>query len=130
MMAVNGSGPRPWRTALEVLSGVLAAVPVGIWLYFMSILIWAEVITLLAIPAALVPHVGPQIIRWLSFSVSVTPILVAGAAAAEVWFCRVLIRWHHPVFAYTQAALGLAVSLPFFYWTAVHHKPLLPFWRQ
>jgi len=41
-----------------------------------------------------------------------------------------LIRRHYAVFAYTQAILGLAVSSPFFYWTAVHQKPLLPFWGQ
>jgi len=129
-MAKNGNGSRLWQTVLEAVSGVLAAVPVGIWLYFMSILIWAEVVTILAIPVALIPHVGSRILVWLNFSSSVIPFLVAGAVAAEVWFCRMLIRRHYVVFAYTQAILGLAVSSPLFYWTAVHQKPLLPFWGQ
>lgn len=109
---------------------MVAAAPVGIWLYFMSILIWAEVVTILAIPAALVPHVGSRIIGWMNFSPGAIPLLVAGTVATEVWFCRMLIRRRYAVFAYTQAILGLAVSSPFFYWTAVHQKPLLPFWRQ
>ena len=129
-MARNGNGSRLWRTVLEAVSGVFAAVPVGIWLYFMSILIWAEVVTILAIPVALIPHVGSRILIWLNFSSSVIPFLVAGAVATEVWFCRMLIRRHHSVFAYTQAILGLAISSPFFYWTAIHQKPLLPFWGQ
>lgn len=129
-MAKNGNGSHLWQTVLEAVSGVLAAVPVGIWLYFMSILIWAEVVTILAIPVALIPHVGSRILVWLNFSSSVIPFLVAGAVAAEVWFCRMLIRRRHSVFAYTQAILGLAISSPFFYWTAVHQKPLLPFVGQ
>jgi len=129
-MAKNGNGSRLWQTVLEAVSGVLAAVPVGIWLYFMSILIWAEVVTILAIPVALIPHVGSRILVWLNFSSSVIPFLVSGAVAAEVWFCRMLIRRRHSVFAYTQAILGLAISSPFFYWTAVHQKPLLPFVGQ
>jgi len=129
-MVKNGGGSRPWRTVLEIVSGVFAAVPVGIWLYSMSIIIWAEVVTLLAFSVALVPHIGPQFVGWLNFSSSVIPFLVAGAVAMEVWFCRMLIRRRHSVFAYTQAILGLAISLPFFYWTAVHQKPLLPFWGQ
>ena len=129
-MARNGSGSRPWRAVLEVVSGIVAAVPVGIWLYFMSVIIWAEVVTILAIPVALVPHVGSRILIWLNFSSSVIPFLVAVTVAVEVWFCRVLIRRHYSVFAYTQAILSLAVSSPFFFWTAVHQKPLLPFWGQ
>lgn len=129
-MAKGGNGSGPWRTVFEVVSGVLVAVPIGVWLYFMSIFIWAEVISLLAIPVTLVPHVGSRIIIWLNFSAGVMPLLVVGAVALEVWFCRMLIRRHHSVFAYTQAILSLAVSSPFFFWTAVHQKPLLPFWGQ
>ena len=129
-MAKNGNGSRPWRAVLEAVFGVLAAVPVGIWLYFMSIFLWAEVVTVLTIPVALIPQVGSRILVWLNFSSSVIPLLVAGAVVAEVWFCRMLIRRHHSVFAYTQAILGLVVSSPFFYWTAVHQKPLLPFAGQ
>ena len=129
-MTKNGDGSRPWRTVFEIVSGVFAAVPIGIWLYFMSIFIWAEVVTILAIPMAFVPHLSSQIMGWMNFSHGSVLLLVAGAVATEVWFCRTLTRRHHPVFAYTQAVLGLAVSSPFFFWTAVHQKPLLPFWGQ
>ena len=129
-MAKNGDGSRPWRTVLEIVSGIFAAVPVGIWLYFMSVTIWAEVGTLLAFSVALVPHIGPQFVGWMNFSRGSVLLLMGGTVAVEVWFCRMLIRRHYAVFAYTQAILGLAISSPFFYWTAVHQKPLLPFWGQ
>lgn len=129
-MARNGSGSRPWRAVLEVASGIAAAVPVGIWLYFMSVIVWAGVVNVLALSFALIPHIGPPIVGWMNFSRGAIPLLMAGAVATEVWFCRMLIRRHYSVFAYTQAILGLAVSSPFFYWTAVHQKPLLPFWGQ
>ena len=129
-MAKNGDDSRPWRTVLEIVSGIFAAVPIGIWLYFMSVIIWAEVVTLLAFSVALVPRIGPQFVGWMNFSRGSVLLLMGGTVAVEVWFCRMLIRRHYVVFAYTQAILGLAVSSPFFYWTAVHQKPLLPFWGQ
>lgn len=129
-MAISENGSGRWRSVMEVVLGVIAAGPIGIFLYFMSILVWAEGIVLLAIPLALIPYVGPRIMDWLNFSRSVVPLIVAMAVCAEIWVCRVLIRRHHQVFAYVQAFLGLAVSLPFYYWTAVHQKPMLPFWGQ
>jgi hypothetical protein len=117
-------------TILQAVIGGAAALPVGICLYFVTILIWAEAITILAIPIALVPKFGSSIMDWADFSQGVVPVLVIGAMAMEVWVCRLLIRRRYSVFAYTQAVLGLAVSSPFFYWTALHQKPLLPFWGQ
>ncbi len=118
------------RTVLQVLMGVAAAVPVGIWLYFVVVIAWVEVITVLALPLALLPYVGTRLLEWMNFSPGMVVLLIAGAVALEVWLCRMLIRRHYSVFAYTQAILGLFVSLRFFYWTAIHQKPMLPFWGQ
>ena len=123
-----GSGWK--RTVWEAALGILAALPVGGCLYFGAILVWAEVITVLAIPVGIIPRLGPPVIEWANFSTSVIPILFGGAVMIEVFACRALIRRRYRVLAYTQAVLGLAVSLPFFYWTAVHQKPMLPFWGQ
>ncbi len=118
------------RTLWEAILGILAALPMGVWLYFFVILVWAEVITALAIPVGLIPYLGPPIIEWANFSTGVVPVLFGGAALIEVFACRALLRRRCHVLAYTQAILGLAASLPFFYWTAVHQKPMLPFWGQ
>ena len=118
------------RTVGEATLGVLAALPVGLCLYFVIILVWAEVITALAIPILLIPRAGSTIVMWMNFNRSIVPVLFLGALLLEVWVCRTLIRRRYPVLAYTQAVLGLAVSLPFFYWTAVHQKSMLPFWGQ
>lgn len=115
-----------WEAAL----GVLAALPVGMWLYFFVILVWAEVITALAIPILLIPYAGSVIMTWANFSTSLVSVLFGGAVLIEVFACRALIRCRYPVLAYTQGVLGLAVSLPFYYWTAVYQKPMLPFWGQ
>ena len=118
------------QTILQAIVGIAASLPVGIWLYFAIVLIWAEALTIFAIPIGLIPKVGLVIITWANFSRGVVPVLVIGAGAMEIWACRILIRRHYSVFAYTQAALGLVISLPFFYWTFVHQKPILPFWGQ
>jgi len=129
-MAKNDKGSDFWRTVLEVVSGMFAAVPMGVFLYFVIIVLWVWAIELLAFPVLLIPHVGSRIMGWLAFSHGVIPLIAAMAVTMELWFCRILIRRHHRVFAYTQALLGLAVASPFFYWTFVHQKPLLPFWGQ
>jgi len=129
-LASNDNGSGRWRSLLEVVLGVAAAGPIGVFLYFASILVWAEVVTILAIPIALVPYVGLRILDWMNFSHGVILLIVAMAVGTEIWVCRLLIRRHHPVFAYTQAFLGLAVSLLFFYWSMVHQRPMLPFWGQ
>ena len=118
------------RIVLQAVLGVAVAVPVGIWLYFADVIVWAEVITVLALPLALLPYVGTRLLEWMNFSPGMVVLLIAGAVALEVWLCRMLIRRHYSVFAYTQAILGLFVSLRFFYWTAIHQKPMLPFWGQ
>jgi len=118
------------RTVLQALFGVVAAIPIGIWLYFVAVIVWVEVITVLAIPVALLPYVGSSIMEWMNFTPGVVVLLIGAAVALEVWLCRMLIRRHYSVFAYTQAVLGLFVSLRFFYLTAVHQKPMLPFWGQ
>ncbi len=126
-----GSGWK--RTAWEAALGILAALPVGAWLYYFVIFVWTEVIGILAmlavsaIPGGLIPAFGPSSISRANDSIGIVLILFASAALIEVFACRALIRRHYPVLAYTQAILGLAASLPFFYWTAVHQKPLLPF---
>ncbi len=123
-----GSGWK--RTAWEAVLGVLAALPVGVGLYFMTILVWAMVFTILAVPILLIPYVGSVVMTWANFSTSVVPVLFGGAVVIEVFACRALIRRRYSVLAYAQAVLGLAVSMPFYYWTAVHQKPMLPFWGQ
>jgi hypothetical protein len=129
-MASGDSNSGFRQIILQAVVGVAASLPVGIWLYFAIILLWAMAINVFAIPMLLVPKVGSAIMTWANFSRGMVPILVIGAGAMEVWACRVLIRRHFPVFAYTQAILGLGISLPFFYWSFVHQKPLLPFWGQ
>lgn len=123
-----GSGWK--RTVWEAALGVLAALPVGVGLYFVTILVWAMVFTVLAIPILLIPYAGSVIMTWANFSTSLVSVLFGGAVLIEVFACRALIRCRYPVLAYTQGVLGLAVSLPFYYWTAVHQKPMLPFWGQ
>ncbi len=118
------------RIVLQAVLGVAVAVPVGIWLYFAAVIAWVEVITVLAIPVLLLPYVGTRLLEWMNFSPGMVVLLIAGAVALEVWLCRMLIRRHYSVFAYTQAILGLFVSLRFFYLTAIHQKPMLPFWGQ
>ena len=129
-MAKPFTGSGRWRTALEVGSALVAAIPIGIFLYFMSVLVWAEVVTILAIPISLIPSVSAPIMGWLNFSQGAVPFIIGMAVAMELGACRILIRYHYQAFAYTQALLGLAVSSPFFYWTVVHQKPMIPFWGR
>ena len=87
---------------------MFAAVPMGVFLYFVIIVLWVWAIELLAFPVLLIPHVGSRIMGWLAFSHGVIPLIAAMAVTMELWFCRILIRRHHRVFAYTQALLGLS----------------------
>lgn len=129
-MVKDGHRSRLWQIVLELISGALAALPIGVGLYFVSILIWAWMIEFLAIPVLLIPRFGSHIMGWMDFSRGATVLIVASVVIIEAWFCRRLSLRHYRVFAYTQALLGLAVSSPFFYWTSVHQKPMLPFWGQ
>lgn len=119
------------RSFLEVIAAVLAAAPVGMFLYFGPVLVWAILFhNLLVFLALLVPTIGSSIATWMNFSPGMLLLLAAVAVAMEAWSCRMLVGRHHSVFAYTQAMLALAVSSPFFYWSIVHQKPMLPFWGQ
>ena len=119
------------RSSLEVIAAMLAAAPIGIFLYYGPILVWATLFgSLLAFLALLIPTIGSSIAAWMNFSPGMMLLLAAVAIAMETWACQMLVRRHHSVFAYTQAILALAVSSPFFYWSIVHGKPMLPFWGQ
>ena len=118
------------RTILQIVSGVTVALPIGICLYFMPIMLWAMLLNALAIPIALIPYASSQILSWMDFSDGVVMLLIVGAVIIQIVTCRILIRRHWVVFAYTQGVLGLAVSAPLYYWTIVHQRPLLPFWGQ
>ena len=119
------------RSFLEVITAVLVAAPVGIFLYFGPILVWAMLCSnLLVFLALLIPAIGSSIATWMDFSPGMLLLLAAVAIAIEVWACRMLVSRRHSVFAYTQAMLALAVSSPFFYWSIVHQRPMLPFWDQ
>ena len=129
-MADKHSGSAFKRIILETFSGVFAAVPVGVFLYFLPVVFWASAMNVLALLVPLIPYVGIPIITWMNFTAGMIMLLATSAIIMEVWACRMLIRRHHSVFAYTQAVLGLAVSSPIFYWSIVHQKPMLPFYGQ
>ena len=84
----------------------------------------------LALLVPFIPYIGIPIITWMNFTAGVVSLLAISAIVMEVWTCRMLIRRHHTVFAYTKAILSLAVSSPIFYWSIVHQKPMLPFYGQ
>lgn len=129
-MANNTLGSKLVRTGLEALSGVFAAVPLGLFLYFMPVVFWASVIGFVAIPIMFIPYAGVPIVAWMNFTPGMVLVLLSGAIAIEIWTCKFLIKRHYQIFAYTQAVLGLAVSSPFFYWSIVHQRPMLPFYGQ
>ncbi len=85
---------------------------------------------LLVFLALLIPTVGPSVAAWMNFSPGMLLLLAAAAVAMEVFACRLLVRRSLTVFAYTQGALSLAFSVPFFVWSIIHQKPMLPFWGQ
>ncbi len=129
-MADKHSGAAFKRIILEAFSGVFAAVPVGVFLYFFPVVFWASAINVLALLVPLIPYIGIPIVTWMNFTAGMVLLLAISAIVMEVWICRMLIRRHHTVFAYTQAVLGMAVSSPIFYWSIVHQKPMLPFYGQ
>lgn len=129
-MADKYSGSVFKRIVLEAFSGIIAAFPVGVFLYFFLIVFWASAVSVLALLLPLIPYIGIPVITWMNFTAGMILLLAVSAIVLEVWACRILVRRHYTVFAYTQAVLGLAVSSPFFYWSIVHQKPMLPFWGQ
>ena len=129
-MADKHSGSVFKRIVLEVSLGTLAALPIGMFLYFFLVVFWASAVSILALLLPLIPYIGIPIVTWMNFTKGMILLLAVSAIVLEVWACRILVRRHHTVFAYTQAVLGLAVSSPFFYWSIVHRKPMLPFWGQ
>lgn len=119
------------QTFLQVVVAVVAATPIGLFLYFGPILVWAMVFgNLLVFLALLIPAVGPSVAAWMNFSPGMLLLLAAVAVAMEFLACRLLVRRSLTVLAYTQGVLSLAVSAPFFVWSIAHQKPMLPFWGQ
>ena len=129
-MANNTLCSKSVRIGLEVLSGIFAAMPLGLFLYFVPIIFWASAIGIVAILIALIPYAGIPIVAWMDFTPGMVLVLLSGVIAIEIWACKFLIKRHYQIFAYTQAVLGLAISSPFFYWTIIHHRPMLPFYGQ
>lgn len=126
------------RVAGEASAGLLIGIPLGVGLYVatlgvlfypvaacMLIAGWAYAVTFRLSDAS-----RRTLLDGLWFGPGMVLLLAILATGLGLWLTRLVLRHGYRVFAWVQAPLMLLTLLALFYWTFLHHKPLLPFYRH
>lgn len=126
------------RGAGEACAGLLMGIPLGVGVYAatLAVLLYpvAACVLFVGWGFAVTLHLSgasrQALLEGLWFGPGMVLLLAALASVLGLWFTRLVFRQGYRVFAWVQTPLMLLTLLALFYWTFLHHKPLLPFYRH
>jgi len=117
-MKQNGEHAGVVRGTLEAISGATVGLFLGIALYYLFVILLAEII---ATSSAKL---------WLDFNPVIVTLLAITAVATEFGLFKMIFYLGFTVFARIFAVSAMLMSLLLFIATAVRQNPLLPFYGQ
>lgn len=106
------------RGLFEAVAGAIIGLPLGTALYYLLVIVFAEVIA------------SSPVKLWLDFNPVAVAVLAMVAAITEFGLFRLMIRFGFTILARAFVILAVLTSLFLFTITAVRQNPLLPFYGQ